>query len=328
MATTKASTPQQQQQQQQQQRQRRIGVNLVFLDIDGVLNSMKRGGLMDDLLGRLRAVVERTGGVQKTRIVLSSTWRYKAHTVIALNKEFAKHRIVPSEKPQEQSQEQQQQPQEQKQQQREDEEEAKEGKPEDPTTGGGKAILSITPRIGGVRRAYEILTWLEYNAEGYALPALVKHGYYAKQEEEGVRLSLDKKTKLPFGESNRWRLNTKIMVKNFVVLDDMPVAKHPYGQPLASRCVRTDIKTGISPDDVERAVSILNAKPIAILAEPTTPSRRTLPASCGGGDEQGSNQVVVVDEAWHKAVASVREAHANPDASAFEPPATRKCAMM
>ncbi|GAB5359216.1 hypothetical protein AAMO2058_000525300 [Amorphochlora amoebiformis] len=189
-----------------------------------VLNTT--GKLDSELILQLKRVVQKSGGHPKTRIVLSSSWRYTRDRVICLNEIF-RHFGVFNPPESKNSPEQ--------------EGKIREGKTDyvewhkeyqklpqssqaknEPTLGSNASeIFSLTPTIFTKSRTYEILTWLEYNAIGFAVPELGSY-YRAQARAYAARKKKwAKKAKETLGWTTIWRLKKKIYVKNFVVIDDL-----------------------------------------------------------------------------------------------------------
>lgn len=208
------------------------GVNVIFLDIDGVLNTTTDHEKMSkdfyfvrpDLVDKLVTIVVNTDA----KIVLSSTWRYSVEMTEYVRKEL--NEAISEKK-------------------------------------GSKAtedvLISVTPDLSQPEyeekpldeknhqtRTDEIILWLKENA------VLSMEHFVRKQCVEHTR----KQAALGCIEEDRWLLKDKINVNNFICLDDMNLfyfSCYRIKSKIKEHLVLTKTTKGLSDAHVELAIKIL-----------------------------------------------------------------------
>ena len=208
-------------------------VKIVFLDVDGVLNTESTPGQFtfdDTCIEQFKVIMEKT----RAKIVISSTWRYSQDTVNILLDKLKQHAIL--------------------------------DKDDDfightPHLGMVTNIPSLPLKDSHLTRGDEILLWIKFNTilPGQSRQDLIQNekNYNPFKFEDGPEFFLQKSQE--WSTLNGWILPDPIELDQFVIIDDMDLSKGCYAKTLQNHFVRTSAETGLVKENTKRAIKILNS---------------------------------------------------------------------
>lgn len=221
--------------------------NLIFLDVDGVLNKnhdhplmvrTNRAFVREELVSILARIIQETDA----RIVLSSTWRLTEELADIVRSEIS-HALRALEYS--------------------NLGRANQDSGEIPLEAYDDIIISYTPdlshklykekppsHISHQTRTDEIILWLKENAE---LPVDIGVKKGCPEHSRKVARKGDI-------EENKWILTKKIRVKNFICIDDIDLSRiscYNRKSRMSEHLIHTRTDTGLTKDHFQRALEVL-----------------------------------------------------------------------
>ena len=213
-----------------------MGVKVIFLDVDGVLNHNETDGKFeDDCVKALKDIVHRTGA----KIVLSSTWRYTIENTNAVLNTLRNAGVM-------------------------EEEEEFLGH----TAHLGQLMdFPYYPVCDShVSRTDEILLWLKLNT----VPSSYSREDFMDESSESRYQPLPSEAKTTaelyekgeaWSRTGNWILDQPIELDQFIVLDDLPMLDEGcYGKCLKGHFIHTNLRTGLTMEMADDAVKIFSSK--------------------------------------------------------------------